>query len=241
MPQPCRRVRFAEAITPHLSLSAIRSEAAHLTAPFAGEAEASPAGKHCFVDASEPAAVRRVFEWHLHRTVPGTSACILVPDWPHARFNHYLKGGQLLKQYAAGTHGRLPLRLVHMPALPVVAPRLSAVTEGVPAPLTMHFAGTLAGYPARISADSQASHNYVTQGWATLAGVHVSPFADTVELGDGSAVAQIVGRCSLRMHVGSLHDRVEFLVLASMGVYHDAILRKCAVTHGSRSPPTPTA
>jgi hypothetical protein len=60
------------------------------------------AGKHTFLDASSKENIRLIFQFAKELDVPRTSACLLVPDWPNARFNHYLKGAQLLKQYVAG-------------------------------------------------------------------------------------------------------------------------------------------
>jgi hypothetical protein len=74
-------------------LKSISAEAAALTMPFteSSEEEEAYAGRHSFIDASQKQLVRQVFQFFKELTVPNTSACLLVPDWPRARFNHYLK------------------------------------------------------------------------------------------------------------------------------------------------------
>ena len=88
----------------------------------------------------------------------------------------------------------------------------------------MTFAGAAAGYPALISADSQASHVFVSPEWIKRANVHVTPVAnDSVELGDGRS-AKIIGTCSLRVSMGPFMDRVNASVLQSFAQHHDIIL-----------------
>lgn len=81
-------------------LSETRAEAAALTKPFTecDVFEKGFAGQHCFLDASQRQNIRIVFQFYKELDMPDTSACILVPDWPNARFNHYLKDAQMLKQ-----------------------------------------------------------------------------------------------------------------------------------------------
>jgi len=151
----------AEVIEPALDprrgwLQLAKAEAAGLTKPFEEYSDMQVAGKHTFIDASEKAEVRKVFAFFREHEVPQTSACILVPDWPNARFNHYLKGSQLLKQYASGTLQKYPVNLIYVPARQV---QLSAVSSNA---LTMSFQGTAAGYPVMIGADSQASHIFIS-------------------------------------------------------------------------------
>ena len=199
-------------------LKSIKLEAASLTSPFAEcTIETGVAGQHCFIDASQKQDIRMMFQFYKELEVPNTSACLLVPEWPNARFNHYLKGAQLLKQYPARFMHKYPVKLVYLASKPAQLGSLGDDT------LTMTFAGSAAGYPALISADSQASHVFVSPEWIKRANVHVTPIADSVELGDGRS-AKIVGTCSLRVSMGPFIDRVNASVLQSFAQHHDIIL-----------------
>ena len=196
----------------------IKAEAADLTKPFADcTVETGWAGQHSFIDASCKGQVKLVFHFFKELDVPNTSACLLVPDWPNARFNHYLKGSELLKVFPAGALYRYPVKLVYLPAR---AGQLGSATDDS---LTMTFQGLAAGYPARIAADSQASHVFVNPEWARRARVHVTPVRESVQLGDGST-ASIIGRCSVKLSLGPFSDRITGLILASFSSYHDIIL-----------------
>jgi hypothetical protein len=147
-----------------------------------------------------------------------TSACMLVPHWPKAKFNHALKGRPVLREYAAGVLAKYPTKLVFAP--PIVVTMNSSMFGADR--LTMTFDGKLAGVGAKIAADSQASHNFVSDIWVNRAGVHVLPQASQVTLASGET-AQILGNCSLRMQIGPLHDVVECYVL-KMASHHDLII-----------------
>lgn len=199
-------------------LDSVKMEAARLTNPFAEcTIEDGVAGQHSFIDASRKQDIRMIFQFYKELEVPNTSACLLVPEWPNARFNHYLKGAQLLKQYPARFMHKYPVKLVYLASKPAQLGTLGDDT------LTMTFAGSAAGYPALISADSQASHVFVSPEWIKRANVHVTPIADSVELGDGRS-AKIVGTCSLRVSMGPFVDRVNASVLQSFAHHHDIIL-----------------
>lgn len=175
------------------------------------------AGKHTFIDASDKSNLRLVFQFHAAYDQPHTSAVLLVPDWPTARFNHYLKNSRLLQQYPAGFLHKYPIKLVYMPPS---EPHLGALSDS---PLTMTFRGTAAGYPVTVAADSQASHSFVDQKWVQNSGAHMIPFADTVELADGTSV-KIIGQCTFRLHIGPLHDVIRSYVLSCLSPHHDVIL-----------------
>jgi len=214
----------AEVIEPALDprrgwLQLAKAEAAGLTKPFEEYSDMQVAGKHTFIDASEKAEVRKVFAFFREHEVPQTSACILVPDWPNARFNHYLKGSQLLKQYASGTLQKYPVNLIYVPARQV---QLSAVSSNA---LTMSFQGTAAGYPVMIGADSQASHIFISQDVVDRARAHMTPMRDmTVELADGMSHADVIGICSFKLHMGPLHETVRAYVMKKLASHHDVIL-----------------
>jgi hypothetical protein len=88
----------------------------------------------------------------------------------------------------------------------------------------MTFSGKLAGYPVCVAADnSQASHCFISEQWVQRAGVHVTPLAGQVTLASSGDVAHVIGMCSLRMQIGSLHDVVECFAL-KMSTRHDLIL-----------------
>lgn len=89
--------------------------------------------------------------------------------------------------------------------------------------LTMTSAGTGAGYPAFISADSQDNHVFVNPEWIKHANVHITPIAESVQLGDDKS-ARIIGRCSMRLSLGPFTDRCTGLVLESFGQHHDIVL-----------------
>lgn len=200
-------------------LAEIQKEAAAMTKAFTecDVYEHGFAGHHCFLDASQRQDIRKIFQFYQELEVPDTSACLLVPDWPRARFNHYLKNAQLLKQYPAGTVHKYPVKLVYLTSQTA---RLGSMADDH---LTMTFAGTAAGYPAFISADSQASHIFINPEWARRANVHVTPISDSVELGDGKN-ARIIGKCALRLSIGPFTDKVTGLVLQSFSQYHDVII-----------------
>jgi hypothetical protein len=196
----------------------LRVAAAALTKAFTDcNVEQGFAGQHSFIDASAKENIRLIFQFHREIGVPSTSACLLVPDWPNARFNTYLKSAQLLKQYLAGTLQKWPVKLVYMASK---SPQLGSMGDDV---LTMTFQGSAAGYPAHISADSQASHIFINPEWLKRAHAHVTPIVDSVELGDGRN-AKIIGRCSLRLSLGAFHVRIVGLVLQSFSQHHDIIL-----------------
>ena len=88
--------------------------------------------------------------------------------------------------------------------------------------LVMTFEGKLAGFPARIAADSQASHNFVSDQWVQRAGVHVKPLANQVTLASGEA-AHIIRLCTLRLQMEPLHDAIDCFVMR-MASQHDVIL-----------------
>jgi hypothetical protein len=200
-------------------IAEIQAEAAALTAPFSAcTADTGFAGQHSFIDASSKQNIREIFQFYKELDVPKTSACLLVPDWPIARFNHYLKGSELLKQFPGGSVQNYPVKLVRL-----VSPRAGHLGSLGESGLTMTFLGHAAGYPARISADSQASHVFVSPEWTRRANVHVTPVHESVQLGDGS-MAKIVGRCSVKLSMGPFSDRVSGLVLESLAPYHDIIL-----------------
>ena len=202
-------------------LRTISEEAAALTMPFAeSNEEEGYAGKHSFIDASQKQLVRQVFLFFKELTVPNTSACLLVPDWPNARFNHYLKGAQLLRSYPGGEIHKYPTKLVYLRSKDA---SISALSEDSSSRLTMTFVGTASGYPAIISADSQASHIFVSPDWCKRANVHVTPVSDQVLVGDGRP-APIIGRCSLRLNLGCFAERVNGLVLQGFGSHHDIIV-----------------
>jgi hypothetical protein len=223
-----------------VSLAEVKQYAAESTMPFADDTESSRAGQHSFIDASEKASLRQVFSFCTgDYMLPNTSACILVPAWPNARFNHYLKGSQLLKSYPGGAIHSYPVNLVYLPAK---AATLSGTVDSVDQPCTMRFDGTIAGYPARIAADSQASHTFFDASWVQRAGIAVTPASQTVMLADGKTELQVIGKCTVRLCIGALHDRVSGLVLKSLTSCHDVILgddyldaRKCVLDYGNRS------
>lgn len=201
-------------------LQRVTAEAAAVTMPFAeSNEEGAYAGRHNFIDASQKQSVRQVFQFYKELTVPNTSACLLVPDWPQARFNHYLKDAQLLRSYPGGEIHKYPTKLVYLRSKDA---NLSALTHR-PDVLTMTFAGTASGYPALISADSQASHIFVSPDWCKRANVHVTPTHDSVQVGDGRP-APIIGRCTLRISLGCFAERVTGLVLQGFGPHHDIIV-----------------
>jgi len=222
-----------------LPLTEVKQYAAVSTQPFTDSHDGSFAGKHSFIDASEKASLCNVFAFAVeYSKMPDTSACILVPDWSSARFNHYLKGSQLLKVYAGGILQPYPVKLVYMPAKS--AHMSEALVSGQQC--AMCFDGSLAGYPARIAADSQASHTFFDQGWVNRAGLAVTPASMKVLLADGKTEVKVVGSCTARMQVGALHDRVTRLVLQSLNQCHDVILGddylaawKCVLNYGTRS------
>lgn len=183
------------------------------------EEEGAFAGRHSFIDASQKQLIRQVFQFFKELTVPNTSACLLVPDWPRARFNHYLKGAQLLRCYPGGEIHKYPTKLVYLRSK---GANMSALAEDGSV-LSMTFAGTASGYPATISADTQASHTFVSPDWCKRANVHVSPLSEQVQMGDGKT-APIVGRCTLRISLGCFAERVEGLVLQGFGSHHDLIV-----------------
>lgn len=152
--------------------------------PFSCEEQEGFAGKHNFIDASDKGSIRQVFAFaQEYNTMPGTSACILVPDWPHARFNHYLKGCQLLKGYAGGMFKSYPVKLVYMPAKPAQM----SVADGAEQPCAMVFDGRVAGYAAQVAVDSQASHCFFDQRWVQRAGISVVPASHSVLLAEQSS------------------------------------------------------
>jgi hypothetical protein len=226
--------------SPVVSLADVKQYAAECTMPFADDTETNRAGQHSFIDASEKASLRQVFSFCTEAyTLPNTSACILVPAWPNARFNHYLKGSQLLKSFPGGAIHSYPVNLVFLPAK---AATLSGTVDPVDQPCTMRFDGTIAGYPARIAADSQASHTFFDASWVQRAGIAVTPASQIVLLADGKTELQVVGKCTVRMCIGALHDRVSGLVLKSLTSCHDVILgddyldaHKCVLDYGNRS------
>jgi hypothetical protein len=226
--------------SPVVSLADVRLFAAERTLPFAESTDSSRAGLHSFINASDKASLREVFCFCTgDYTSPNTSACILVPAWPNARFNHYLKGSQLLTTYPGGAVQPYPVNLVYLPAK---AARLSGAVDDVDHPCIMCFDGTIAGYPARIAADSQASHTFFDATWVHRAGIAVTPASQTVLLADGKTELRVVGKCTVRLCIGALHDRVSGLVLSSLTSCHDVILgndylaaRTCVLDYGSRS------
>jgi hypothetical protein len=126
-------------------LAEIKQAAASLTRPFSNlNSTTDYAGKHSFINASAKTTVKEVFRFFKDYEQPHTSAVLLVPDWPTARFNHCLKGGQLLHQYPGGLLEKYPLKLIYMPPSKI---HLSALADS---PLTMTFRGTAAGYPATV-------------------------------------------------------------------------------------------
>ncbi len=148
-----------------------------------------------------------------------TSACLLVPQWPKAKFNHHLKGMPVLSEYPAGTHAKYPTKLVYAPPV-VVSAHASSI--GGSSQLVMTLNGKVAGSSASIAVDSQASHNFLSEQWIQRTGVHVTPLAGEVTMASGEAT-QIVGTCSVRMVIGPWHDVVECFVI-KMASRHDMLL-----------------
>lgn len=180
------------------------------------------AGQHTMLvalgDGSTVASMLRQYSVAAKSAPLSTSACLLVPHWPHAKCNHHLKGMVVLRQFPAGVLAKYPSKLLYAP--PCVATASSSAFGA--GQLTMSFAGKLAGLSAKIAADSQASHNFVSEQWVDRAGVHVIPQAGQATLASGET-ARVLGVCSLRMQIGALHDVVECLVL-KMASHHDLIL-----------------
>src|SRR5690349_19294717 len=59
---------------------------------------------------------------------PSTSACLLIPHWPKAKFSHHLKGLPVLCEYPASTHAKYPTKLLYAP--PIVVSTSSSVVGG---------------------------------------------------------------------------------------------------------------
>lgn len=203
-----------------LLIASVKQEAAALTKPFDewSSNDIDVSGKHTFIDASNKADIRLVFQFFREYEVPQTSACLLVPDWPKARFNHYLKGGQLLKQYPGGTIQKYPVKLVHMLVKQV---QLSALSDDA---LCMTFQGRAAGYPALVAADSQASHVFIRRSLIERSGAHMTPVNETVKLADGISHAGLIGICAFKLQIGPLHDSVRAYVMNDLASHHDVIL-----------------
>ena len=147
------------------------------------------------------------------------SGCLLVPDWKTAWFNHHLQGLAVLKQYAAGTVAAFPTKLVYCPLRPA---KLESINDPSSGKLIMSFNGLVANTPAVISADSQASHNFISTDFVRRVGLHMTPTSGEVRMGN-SVVERVVGVCSVKFRVGALHDQAAFYVL-QMHSAHDLVL-----------------
>jgi hypothetical protein len=90
------------------------------------------------------------------------------------------------------------------------------------AKLTMTFDGQVAHFPARIAADSQASHNFISTDFVRRANLHMQPTSGEVRMGN-SMVERVVGICSVRFRVGALQDQAMFYAI-KMHSAHDLVL-----------------
>ena len=108
---------------------------------------------------------------------------------------------QLLQQYPAGSLAAFPTKLMYCPAATV---QLSSLAAGLHK-TCMLFAGQIAGFPARVAVDSQASHCFISSALVARAGIHMSPVNFQITLGDAYA-AQVKGQCSDKFRMGQLND-----------------------------------
>jgi hypothetical protein len=219
----CDAAQFKLAELP-AELQPVVQYAQQQTQPFQyhGSDHSQYAGIHSFVDASKKDSISLVFRFFSEAVAPNTSACILVPDWPNARFNHYLKDSQILQQYPKGLGDvQYPLKLVYVPPRQL---QCSALTGGSLSQLAMTFHGTAAGYPARIAADTLASHVFVSPEWIRRSGIHMQPMTSTVKLGDGKTEVKIIGKCTFRLAIGALHCVATGFVLSGLSADADIIL-----------------
>jgi len=201
------------------ALTSAISDAQQKTASFAEivtnvEACKEIAGKHTMIIAIGPGSVIHTMVKQYSQAAKSapltTSACLMVPNWPKAAFNHYLRGTTVLYEYPAGTHAKYPTKLVYAPQETMVTS--SSIFTG-DSPLTMTFRGKLAGSQAYISVDSQASHDFINDQWVRRVGVHMLPMTGQATLASGELASNVTGLCTLRMQTGPLMDVVECMLL----------------------------
>ena len=196
-------------------LKAVWNLAASTTKPFDQIVACMPTtpkcfiGKHSFIVALDKQHFNLISAFERqHKLHPAeVSACLVVPDLSSAWFNPCLKGTQCLRQYPAGALAPIPTKVVYFAAeQKILSPLLSAGLSMT----SMVFEGLVAGYPAHIAVDSQASHCFVSSTLVAKANLHVMPTAagfEQLTLGTND-VAKVYGHCSLKLRIGSLVDSV---------------------------------
>ena len=180
------------------------------------------------------------------RSPDTTSACILVPRWPGARWNRLLQGMQVIQKFEVG----FPLFKLDRPGTqntsspmipwpvdiyydPSYEPHAVKTThsreQAAPLAPAMHFKAAVSGTPAVVALDSQATHCFIDKQYAQAAGIRCTPAHRMVQLADGSHT-QISGECNLYLKIFSADPahrdysgRVPCLVI-DLGEDHNLIL-----------------
>jgi transposase InsO family protein len=153
------------------------------------------------------------------KTPDSTSACILVPRWPGARWNRLLQGMTVLTSFKTGeplfemirpgTENRatpaIPWPVDIYYDAPYEPHQLKITKSGeqtaqqTPA---MHFRAAVSGTPAVVALDSQATHCFIDKQFAHDAGVICTPAHRMVQLADGSHT-QITAECKVHLKIFS--------------------------------------
>jgi hypothetical protein len=134
-------------------------------------------GQNLFIHCFRQAAISLdsgIQQGSLSGSEPMFSGCLLVPDWPTAWFNPCLKDMQLLKQYPAKSVAPFPTKLLYCPSLSQL--RIRSLFSDDAGRLTMSFKGQITHVPARICADTQASHSFISKEFVQRAGLHMTPW-----------------------------------------------------------------
>lgn len=90
----------------------------------------------------------------------------------------------------------------------------------------MSFTALLAGSPSRTLLDTGATHNFLDDGIRRRLGLRLIPADFPLVTFADKSTAPILGKCTFRLKLGSLHTEVTALVLDNMSHAHDLILGK---------------
>ena len=175
-----------------------------------------------------------------------TSACILVPHWPGAKWGTLLQGMRVIQQYPVGfplfkldrpetknnTTPTIPWPVdvfYDAPYLPHAVKMTKSPEQATAELPAMHFKAAVSGTPAVVALDSQATHCFIDKQYACKAGIKCIPTHRLVQLANGSH-SQIKAECNLYLKIfssergqPSYSGRVSCLVL-DLGEDHNVIL-----------------
>jgi hypothetical protein len=180
------------------------------------------------------------------RSPDSTSACILVPRWPGAKWSTLLQGMQVIQHYPVGfplfkldrpgTENKItptipwPVDIYYDAPYQPHSVKLTRSSQQATAELpAMHFKAAVSGTPAVVALDSQATHCFIDKQYALKASIKCTPTHRMVQLANGSHT-QITAECNLYLKIfssekgqPSYSGRVPCLVI-DLGDDHNVIL-----------------